>query len=167
MLPVTPHPDADPAPAERLWRPARPGGQDGRMKAVPISKVMTTDPVTIDVVDALSDAYHALQGAPFQHIPVLDNSRPVGMISSTDILKLVYDIEGSDDAMLTTMLDHQFTIDDAMSSELVSLPESATVHDAAEVLAEGRLHSIVVVDLTGSLVGIVTSTDLVRFLRDL
>ena len=128
---------------------------------------MTTSIVSIELDQPLSEAYHALQGAPFQHIPVLDNERPVGMLSSTDILRLVYDVEGVNDRMLTTMLDHQFNIEDAMSSELVTLPDTANVHDAAEVIATGNTHSILVLDEVGSLLGIVTSTDLVRYLRDL
>lgn len=137
------------------------------MRKQSISTVMTTDIVSIDIGQPLSDAYHALQGAPYHHIPVLDGDRPVGMISSTDVLKLVYDVEGASDKMLTSMLDHQFTIEDAMTPELVTLPESATVHDAAELLADGKRHSVLVVGVDGSLTGIVTTTDLVRYLRDL
>ena len=137
------------------------------MRKQPISTVMTTAVVSIDLDQPLSDAYHALQGASYHHIPVLDGDRPVGMISSTDVLKLVYDVEGSSDKMLTSMLDHQFTIEDAMTPDLVTLTEAATVHDAAELLADGKRHSVLVVADDGSLVGIVTTTDLVRYLRDL
>ncbi len=137
------------------------------MRDQSIRAVMTTAVVSIDRDQPLSDVYHALQNAGFHHMPVLDGDRPVGMISGTDVLKLVYDVDGVSDRMLTNMLDHQFNIDDAMSADLVTLPDSATVHDAAEVLAEGKFHSVVVVDVTGAMVGIVTTTDLVRFLRDL
>ncbi len=128
---------------------------------------MTTAVVSIDRDQPLSEAYEALRGAPYHHIPVLENERPVGMLSTSDILRLVYDVEGSDDKMLRSMLDHQFSIDDAMTAELVTLPETATVHDAAEVLAEGRMHSVVVVSTDGTVAGIVTTTDLIRYLRDL
>ncbi len=132
-----------------------------------ISAVMTTPIVSIDRDQPLSEAYRALQGASYHHIPVLENERPVGMLSSTDILRLVYDVEGSSDEMLTSMLDHQFTIDDAMSGDLVTLPATATVHDAAELLADGKMHSVVVLGDDGAVAGIVTTTDLVRYLRDL
>lgn len=137
------------------------------MRQQAISALMTTDIVSIDVGQPLSDAYHALKGAPYHHIPVLDGDRPVGMISSTDVLKLVYDVEGASDKVLTAMLDHQFTIEDAMTPDLVTLPESATVHDAAELLADGKRHSVLILDADGTLAGIVTTTDLVRYLRDL
>ena len=139
----------------------------GVKRQVSIGSVMTTDPVTIDLGQPLSEVYHVLQHSSFHHVPVLDGDRPVGMISSTDVLKLVYDVGGRSDKMLTTMLDHQFTLEDAMTTDLVTLPDTATVHDAAEVLAAGSMHSVVVVTPDGALAGIVTSTDLVRFLRDL
>ena len=137
------------------------------MRREPITAVMTTNLVSIECGQPMSEVYFVLKDAPFQHVPVLENERPVGIISSTDVLKLVYDIDGTSEHMLTTMLDHQFSLEDAMSTDLVTLPESATVHDAAEVLAEGKLHSVLVVDVAGELVGIVTTTDLVRYLRDL
>jgi CBS domain-containing membrane protein len=133
----------------------------------PITTVMTSAIVSIDRDQPLSEAYQALRGASYHHIPVLDAGRPVGMLSSTDILRLVYDVDGASDKMLTSMLDHQFTIDDAMTSELSTLPETATVHDAAATLADSRRHSVLVLDDDGSIAGIVTTTDLVRYLRDL
>ena len=142
-------------------------GQTLCVKTEPITSVMTTEVISIDRDQPLSEAYQALRGAGYHHIPVLERDRPVGMISSTDILKLAYDVEGSDDRMLRSMLDHQFTIDDAMTADLVTLPDTATVHDAADVLARGSLHSVVIVDAEGALVGIVTTTDLIRYLRDL
>jgi CBS domain-containing protein len=141
--------------------------QTRAVRKEPISDVMTTAVVSIDRDQPLSEAYHALHGAPYHHIPVLEGDRPVGMISSTDILKLVYDVEGTNDRMLTSMLDHQFTIDDAMSTELVTLDQRATVHDAAELLSDGSRHSVLVLAGDGTLAGIVTTTDLVRYLRDL
>ena len=133
----------------------------------PITKVMTTTIASVDLGQPLTEVYHALNAAAFEHVPVLDGDRPVGIISSTDILRLVYDIAGADDQMLTTMLDLQFNLEDVMSTNLVTLGDSATIQDAAEVLAKGGIHSVLVLGPAGSLVGIVTTTDLVRYLRDL
>ncbi len=130
----------------------------------PITSVMTADPATVDVSQPLSEVYQLFQDAPFHHLPVMEGDRPVGMVSATDVLKLVYDIERADDRMLSVMLDHQFNIEDAMTAELRSLPLSASVRDAAEALVDGRAHSVLVVDDAGALAGIVTTTDLVRVL---
>ncbi|MGF1598550.1 MAG: HPP family protein [Acidimicrobiales bacterium] len=136
------------------------------MKRVPITKVMTAEPSTIQRGQPLSEAYDLLQNAPFHHLPVLDGDTPVGMLASTDILRLVYDVDATDDRTLRLMLDHQFTIDDAMSDKLTALKHDATVKDAAVALRDGTIHSVLVLDDGDELVGIVTTTDLVSFLLD-
>lgn len=129
--------------------------------------VMTADPKTVHIGQPLSDVYQVLQGNPFHHVPVVNGDTPVGMIASTDILKLVYDVESNDDRMLRTMLDHQFTLEDAMSTDLVTVREGESVRKVANHLATGAVHSVVVVDDGGDLVGIVTSSDLIRQLAEL
>jgi len=49
---------------------------------------------------------------------VVEGDEPVGILSTTDILRLIYDIDGVGELELRTYIDHQFTIDDAMSVDL-------------------------------------------------
>ena len=136
------------------------------MKKIPITKVMSANLTTIQRGQRLSEAYEVFQHSPFHHLPVLDGDSPVGVLSSTDILRLAYDIDGTDDRTLRAFLDGQFTIDEAMTPDPSSLPDSATVKDAADALSDGAIHSVIVVDERGGIAGIVTTTDLVRFLLD-
>lgn len=132
-----------------------------------VTAIMTTDPTTIDRIDPVSDAFRALSRAPYHHLVVTDGDRPVGMVSSTDLLQLVNEVGGvGGDRSMYDHLDQEFTIDGAMSSDLRTLPHSATVQEAAAVLAEESFHSVVIVDDEGELAGIVTTTDLARYVRD-
>ncbi len=88
------------------------------------------------------------------------------MLSSTDILRLAYDVDGTDDRSLEALLDHQFTIENAMTPDPSSLPDTATVKEAAEVLSDGAIHSVIVLEQSGGVAGIVTTTDLVQFLLE-
>ena len=132
-----------------------------------LSDVMTRDPQTVHLGQPLSEAYALLQKGEYHHVPVMDGDRPVGMISSTDILKLVYDVDHNDDRMLRTMLDHQFTLEDAMSTELVTVRNGESVRKVANHMSTGDNHSVIVVDDAGALEGIVTSSDLIRQLAEL
>ncbi len=136
------------------------------MKRTPITKVMSADLTTIQRGQRISEAYEIFKRAPFHHLPVLDGDSLVGVLSSTDILRLTYDIDGTDDRTLEMFLDHQFTIDDAMSPDVLSLPNTATVKDAAEMLSDGTVHSVIVLEQGGGIAGIVTTTDLVQFLLE-
>lgn len=132
-----------------------------------LTDVMTRDPETIHLGQPLSEAYSLLQNRQYHHLPVVDGDKPVGMISSTDILKLVYDVESNDERMLRTMLDHQFTLDDAMSAALVTVRNGESLRKVANHLSDGDIHSVVVVNDDGRLEGIVTSSDLIRHLAEL
>lgn len=127
---------------------------------------MTTEPTTIDRSQPLSEAYQLLMDAPFHHLVVTEGDEPIGMLATSDILRLVYDVDGTTDRALKTYMDHQFTIDDAMSLGLKTLNLDATIREAAAMLADGSFHSVVIMDKSNKLAGIVTTTDLVRFVAN-
>ena len=132
-----------------------------------ITKVMSEEVISVQRGQALSDVWDILRENKIHHVPIVDGAKPVGMVSASDILKLVYDVDGTDDRMLRTMLDHQFTIEDAMSTSLITATIEATVQDAADLMSDGAIHSVVVLDAEGQMVGIVTTTDIMRYVRDL
>jgi CBS domain-containing membrane protein len=61
------------------------------------------------------------------------------------------------------VLDHSITLEDAMKKDPVTLPQDGYVRQAAEILSEGDFHSLTVVS-GKKLVGIVTTTDLIKYL---
>ncbi len=132
-----------------------------------LTDVMTSDPQTAHIGQPLSEVYVLLQNRNFHHVPVIDNGVPVGIISATDILKLVYDVDGHDERMLRSHLDHQFTLEDAMSTELISVRTADPLRKVVDHMADGSVHSVLVLNDDGGLDGIVTSTDLICLLRDL
>ncbi len=132
----------------------------------PITTITTTDVMKVHVGQKLSAVAELLRENAFRHVPVMDGERPVGMISATDIFKIVYDPDGTDERMTAAILDHEHSISSVMSSDLKVLPRSATVHDAATMLSSGEFGAIVVVDDDGKLAGVVTTVDLIRYLRD-
>ncbi|MGX9352125.1 CBS domain-containing protein [Shimia sp. W99] len=48
-------------------------------------QVMTPNPVTVDIDDAISDALAAKLGDAFRHLPVMENGTLVGILSFRDI----------------------------------------------------------------------------------
>ena len=130
-----------------------------------IQKVMSDNPVTLQLGQKLSEANAIFRKLGIHHIPVMDHDQPVGMLSETDLLRLIYDAGNTDSRMLDTLMDQQNSIADVMSDDLQTLPKTATVKEAAEILSDGSRHSVLVMD-AGQLAGIVTSTDLIRYLHE-
>lgn len=128
-----------------------------------ISKIMTSEVQTVHVGQKLSEVRRQLADNAYHHVPVVSGKQLVGMISATDMLRLSLAVYGVDERALDAMLDSQHTIESVMTKELTTLSVKDTVRHAAEVLGEGRFHSLPVVE-DGDLVGLVTTTDLIRYL---
>lgn len=130
----------------------------------PVSHVMTKSVVTLDVSDSLSKARRLFEESSIHHLPVVSGGEIVGLLSWTDFLRISFGEFGNQDVRsLDALLDHTYKLRDVMQTNPVTMPASGTVRDAATMLANGGFHSIPVVE-GNKLVGIVTSTDLIRYL---
>lgn len=50
-----------------------------------VEQIMTRDPVTVNIDDAISDTLAARLGDVFRHLPVMDGERVAGVLSFRDI----------------------------------------------------------------------------------
>jgi CBS domain-containing protein len=132
----------------------------------PLSSVMTKELTTVNVTNKLSEVRKLLSEQGIHHVPVVSGTKLVGLISATDMVRLSFSAYGADARAVDAMLDHEFSVEKVMSTELTTLKNSQKVRDAAQVLSSGSFHSVPVVDDENNLVGIVTSTDLIRYLAD-
>ena len=131
-----------------------------------ITHIMTANPEYIQVGQPLSEARRTLASSSFHHLPVVDGKKVVGMFSNTDLLRLTFDAGNMDPRMMDAVLDHQMLLKEVMTDRPTTISKSATVRDAAELLSSGSMHGLPVVDDAQHLVGIVTTTDLVKYMLD-
>jgi len=85
-------------------------------------------------------------------VVVVEGDRPVGIITERDILRRVLEV---------TLAPEALKAKEIMSSPLVTISDNATVEEAARVMAERNIKKLPVVQ-DGRLIGIVTTTDIVR-----
>jgi CBS domain-containing protein len=131
-----------------------------------VAKVMSSELVTVDQSEPVSKARQRLESGEFHHLPVVRGDDLVGIISSNDILRVTFGEYGDQDGRsLDAMLDHTYQLSEVMNSNPSTLQKNSTVRDAALMLENSRFHSLPVVD-GSKLIGIVTSTDLIRYLVD-
>ena len=131
----------------------------------PLATIMAADPVTVDRSQTVSEVRFLLANERIHHLPVIEEGRLVGMISSNDVMRVSFALD-TDDAVSRTLLDKTVSIDDLMVTDLVTVSAHGNVRDAAIALSAGGFHAVPVVDDEAHLVGIVTSTDLIQYLLD-
>ncbi len=127
---------------------------------------MTHNVQTVNLNDELSDVVDTLKKNKIRHIPVVDGKEVVGIISRTDINRLTFgslfeNQEGADEAVLTML-----SVSQVMTSKPRLVKTDATVKDVAEIFAQEEFHALPVVDDNAALVGIVTTTDIIKYLLE-
>ena len=134
-------------------------------KKSPISKIMTTDVVTLNKNDSLNTAEMLFKTHKIRHIPVVTEENIVlGMLSYTDLLRISFaDAVFDDEETIDTVVYNTFTIEQVMVKKLVSASSETTIREVASILAKKDFHALPIVD-DKNLVGIVTTTDLLNFL---
>lgn len=132
----------------------------------PVSKIMTTQVDTVHAGMKLSEVRRMLAEKPYHHVPVVSGKKLVGIISSTDMVRLSLSLYGTDQRAVDAMLDANHDIESVMSTKLVTIGVKDTVRSTAERLSDGTFHALPVVDQDGNLEGIVTSTDVIKYLLE-
>ena len=134
----------------------------------PVSKIMSTGLITVHHGDPISKARKLLRDHGVHYIPVVNGHKIVGILSLSDILRVSFgDAFGADERAVDATLDHTMTIEQIMNKTPRVLRKDSSIRDSAEILAKGEFHSVPIVDADGStLVGMVTSTDLIKYLLE-
>lgn len=134
----------------------------------PIQEIMTASARTVGRHQKISDIARIFSENTFTHLPVVEGSKLVGIISYNDLLRVSFgDAFGTDSREVLAVLDKTKTVDGIMASNPVTIAPNSSVRDAAKVLYENKFHALPVVDKkSGDLLGIVTTTDIMRYLAD-
>jgi CBS domain-containing protein len=132
-------------------------------KRTPVSKIMTANPVTVDVSTDLRAVNKLMTSKRIRHVPVVAHDKLVGVISHTDIMRLsfgsLFEGQGSADEAIFDML----TLEQVMVSNPKTVTSTTEIRDVAEFLTTAEFHALPVVD-DGKLTGIVTTTDIIKYL---
>jgi len=130
-----------------------------------ITSIMTTDLVTSHIRQPLSEIQNAMAEGGFHHMLIVDGKKLAGLISSTDLLRVSYQY-GQDARQTNAVLDHTVSVTELMTTDLQTMSQTQTIRDAVGIFADGKIHSLPVVNGDGELVGLVTTTDVLGYVRD-
>lgn len=114
---------------------------------------MTKDVVTLNPDSTLGEARDILIGRHIHHIPILEGKKLVGMVTSWDIFKL-----GKSADEYKTM-----KVSEVMTRKVATLDPDQHLGAVADVLTRHLFHAVPIVNDDHELLGIVTSTDIIRY----
>ena len=132
-----------------------------------VGQVMTRDVVTILPEENLTQLLAVMQDCGFRHLPVVDDEegkRLVGLVTERDLLWLtVSPLEPGSDTRKSSFAEQTF-VSRVMVHDVETVKESAKTSEAAQVMLEHKIGALPVVDDDGALVGILTTSDLLKLI---
>lgn len=131
---------------------------------VPVSSIMASDIVRLNITDSLTFAEELFKKHKIRHLPVVSGNKLVGILSYTDLLKIsLADTVDEDDEIIDMTVYNMFTIEQVMVKNVVTIQADENIREAAEILVDKDFRSLPVMD-GDMLVGILTTTDLIKYL---
>lgn len=125
---------------------------------------MTKNVITTRRNTSISSAHQVMRENNIRRLPVVENGKLVGLISIGD----VREARPSDATTLSiwelNYLWAQLVVDKVMTLNVYTVTPDASVLDAAELMLEHKISGLPVVDTDGTLVGILTESDIFRML---
>lgn len=127
---------------------------------------MTKNVIKLHLTDDLTKAEKLFKHNKIRHIPVVDGNKIIGILSYTDLLRISFvDAVDDNDHIVDTTVYDLFTVEQVMAKKVITISPDTTIKETAEILSKKEFHALPVC-LGELLVGIVTTTDLIKYLID-
>ena len=117
-----------------------------------VRKFMTPNPLTMSPDENVNDAFHLLLEHRVRQAPVIEDGKLIGIVTDRDLRT----------ALFQTYVESDLTVGDVMRAGPVTIYEDADIKEAARIICEHKFNALPVVSTTGDLVGIITTTDILR-----
>lgn len=133
-------------------------------KRTPISKIMSNDIITVNKTQSIREVSEIIEDKNIHHVPVVSGDKVIGMLSKVDLQKISFVNSYDNDGLTTAMYDN-LNIEQVMTKDVKVVQKSDTIYEVATILSKNEFHSLPVVE-EEKLVGIVTTTNLIKYLVD-
>ena len=127
---------------------------------------MTTELVTVQETDTLLDATMFFVRSTFRHLPVVRGRQLVGVITERDVKQYAPSVLSGISADDYNSILETTSISRVMARTLITARPDQSVLEAAKLLYAKRLNCLPVVQ-DGELVGIITTTDMLKVLAQI
>jgi CBS domain-containing membrane protein len=135
-------------------------------KAEAVQKIMMGSPVTLTPDDTLDLANNVISLGRIRHIPVVEKGKLVGLLSERDLIGAAANrIFGLNQKSKSALLKTE-SVKSIMKKRLVTVTPDTPIKDAARLMADKKIGCVPVIT-AGALVGLVTTTNVLRYLESI
>ncbi len=130
----------------------------------PVSEIMTRDLFTVSMDTPLNEVSNVFKKTKVRHLPVVQGDILKGIVSHTDILRMSFGSHfGTEERDADEAIFEMLSLEQIMAGNPVTVEANEPIKNVAEMLTEREFHAMPVLE-NGKLAGIVTTTDIIKFL---
>lgn len=130
-----------------------------------VSAIMTREVWSLRPDDPLSRAEALITEKRFRHFPVIEEGKLVGILSERDLLRAALSTTSGSSSRTQKEFLAAIRVEEVMIRDVVTITPEEDVKDAALTMLSGSIGCLPVVE-KGSVVGLVTESDVLRFVAD-
>jgi CBS domain-containing membrane protein len=127
-----------------------------------VRDVMTQKVITLFEEDNLVGVEKGMKHFKFRHLPVVDAGKLVGLVTHRDLLRVAASTMESGGAQKTAHLNENVFVRDVMQRDVKTVTPDMTLLAAGQMMWEGKIGCLPVVDASQQLVGIITEADFLK-----
>jgi CBS domain-containing membrane protein len=131
-----------------------------------VREIMMGSPVTLKPEDTLDLANDVISLGRIRHIPVVEDGRLVGLLSERDLMgataSQIFGLKQKSKAALLKSV----MIKDVMKKKVITVTSDTKIADAAHLMADKKIGCVPVMS-NGALIGLLTTTDILRYVESL
>jgi acetoin utilization protein AcuB len=133
-------------------------------KKTKVSDWMTKNPITIDASATIIEAIHLLKEKNIRRLPVMRDGKLAGIVTERMLLTYSPGKSTAMDAWEVHYLLAKTPVTAAMNAQPHTVKPDDELADAAQLIHDRKLNGITVVDASGNLVGLLTTTNALQAL---
>ena len=118
-----------------------------------VEQSMRRKVISVGEKDPLPKAIEFMAKNHISCVPVIEDNRPVGIITERDVTKAI---------LMNRVLDN---VKEVMTKPVLTVNGDVNLFDATRLMEDNKLRHLVVVDQGGNMIGIVTLSDIIRDIR--
>lgn len=132
------------------------------IEKLPVSKIMTETFTSVKPNEKISKVNQIFLSQNINYIPVINNSKILGIVSKKDVLKLGYGINENNQKVLNNIYD-TYELDEVMNKNPTTVNSDTKVKEVVQIFKKNNLNTLLVVEKE-KIVGIVSKTHIIDYL---
>jgi CBS domain-containing protein len=134
------------------------------MERTRVRDIMTSPAITVSPDMTVPAASALLRKHNIRHLPVVQDNRLIGIVSRGDLREASARAADNSDSYELNFMLSRLTVGKLMTRKVQTITSEALIVHAAELMTTHKIAGLPVIEPDGSVVGIVTESDLLQLL---